>query len=341
MTWLLLSLALAAEPEAADLPQLTPRLDVFSEYAATWPTGAAASNTFSVPRAHVGLDAEWHGAKAGVLVEGAYATQGGALIGVAGDSVVVRLREAWGGGQWRWLEGKLGLVPTLTVPEVERAFRYRELAADALETWKWKSPADFGASLKATLPEGYGWVGVQVVNGEGYTQRELNPGKNLEATVSVHPLPAGVAAPLSVLGSAMVGSTGAAQVPTQRLGGGLLWGGEAFGAGATMFWASGLEGDGTRKGLLGQVFARAELFEHLLLAAKVTVLERQLGSTDSVVDLVGAVGGRYRFLEGFVAVQRTLLSGAAVAALPGEDATQLRFILRVRWPDASPLVSRP
>ncbi len=153
----------------------TPIVDAFGEFLARSPRDGVPFNAFSVPRVQAGLEAGWKGASARVLVEGVYATQGGALIGVAGDSVVVRLREAWGGYRLFFLEAQLGLVPTLVVPEVERAFLFRELSADGLESYRIKAPADFGANLRAHLPGKYGWVGVSVTNGEGYTSRRQEP----------------------------------------------------------------------------------------------------------------------------------------------------------------------
>jgi hypothetical protein len=320
----------------ADALQWTPLIDAFGELQARFPRDTAPFNAFSVPRVQLGVQASWKGASGRVLLEGVYATQGGALIGVAGDSVVVRLREAWGGYRFLFLEAQLGLIPTLVVPEVERAFLFRELSADGLESYRIKAPADFGGTLRAHLPGKYGWVGVSVTNGEGYTSRELNTQKNVEVAAAVHPLPAGALEPLTVLGLAMVGSTGPSAARANRYGGGLLWQGPKLGAGVTVATVDGWLDDGSRRGLLVQGFARGELFNRLLLAARVQSFRRDVTQDDSVLELIGAVGVKAEPVELFLAVHRTALSGLARTALPGVDSTDLRLVVRVRWPPLYP-----
>lgn len=314
------------------LPEFTPRADAFTQYAARFPSEGAPSNEFSVPRVHVGLDGDWLGAHARVLVEGAYATSSGALIGVAGDSVVVRLREAWGGYRWKFLEARLGVIPTLIIPELERGFRFRELAADGLESARLVSPADFGVSAKVDLPADYGWIGAAATNGEGFTSRELNVGKTLELGVLVRPLMSLNAKAFEVLLQAHLGSQGVTSSSSMRLGGGVQWSTEHFGVGATGFMARGLLADPSREGVLAQLFARGTLFDHLLLAARAQWFQRSLINEDAVIDTTLALGGTVSFLELFVAWQRTWTLGAARTALPGVDANELRVVLRFRWP---------
>lgn len=313
--------------------KFTPLVDAIAEYGARWPSEAPSFNAFSVPRIHAGLEAEWRGAQARVLLESVYATQGGALLGVAGDSLVLRLREAWGGYRWRFLEARLGVIPTLTVPELERAWHFRQLAADGLETFRLVPPADLGASLRAHLGD-FGWAGVTLTNGEGYTSRELNPSKNVEVAAAIHPLPKGSLAPLSLLASVNAGSAGLPEVATIRYGGALLWNGERFGAGASVFALRGQLADSKRLGWLGQGFLRAKLFEHLLLAARATYWNRELGTDDGQLDLVGSVGVALPLVEVMVAVDRTVLMGAARNALPGVDGLGVRLVVRAKWPEA-------
>lgn len=335
-----LALAPSAEAVAAPAPApslltelaWTPIIDAFGEFGARWPTDAAPSNAFSVPRVQVGVEASLRGVHARVLLEGVYGTAGGALLGVAGDSVVVRLREAWGGYRWRFLEAQLGLIPTLTVPEVERAFLFRELAPDALEGQRLIAPADFGGTVRASFPRGYGFAAVSVTNGEGYAQRELNGAKNVELTAVVHPLPRGSLAPLTALGTARFGSTGTATTRADRFGGAVLWQGPKLGLGFSAFAVNGYLDDGARRGVLLQGFARGELFGHLLLAARAHFFARDLTQADTVLELLGAVGVKVGPLDTFLAVQRTSLGGFARGALPGVEATELRLVLRVRWP---------
>jgi len=324
----------APEPDAGfPMPTFAPRADVIGEYAAHLPSEGPALNAFSAPRVQVGLDAQWLEASARVLLEGAYATSGGALVGVSGDSVVIRLREAWGGYRWRFLEGRAGLVPSLAIPEFERAFRFRGLSADALENTRLLPPADFGATLKVHLPAHVGWVGASFTNGEGYTSRELNPGKNVEVTALVRPFST---LPLEVVALGSFGSTGLPPISTSRVGGGAQWSGRVIGAGISGYYARGLLLDATREGLVVQGFVRATLFEHLLLAARAQWFNRALASGDGVFDALVGVGGAVAFLELFVAWARTITVGAARTALPGVDAHEVRVVLRMRWPEWIP-----
>lgn len=348
MTWLLLSLVLtqadagvsasvsdAGVEAPIPLPTFTPRVDAFGEFSARLPTSGPALPVFSVPRVQVGLDADWLGASGRVLAEGAYATNGGALIGVQGDSVVLRLREAWGGYRWRFLEARLGLIPTLLIPELERGFRFRELTPDGLEANRLLAPADFGGILRAHLPAEYGWLGVAVTNGEGYTSRELNTGKNVDVTALVRPL-AALGVPLEVLAVGSVGSSGLPEVPTVRAGGGVQYSAQHFGAGASAFWAKGLLADPTREGVLAQGFVRGTVLEHLQLVARAQWFQRSLSSEDAVFEGLAGAGGSVLFIEGFVAYVRTLTLGAARAALPGVDAHEVRVVMRLRWPQWTP-----
>ena len=338
MNLLALTLTLALSQADADagtpslpLPTFTPRADAFAEFDAKFPTGGPAMPVFTVPRVQAGLDAEWMGATARVLAEGAYATNGGALVGVQGDSVVLRLREAWAGYRWRFLEARLGLIPTLLIPELERAFRFRELTPDGLEANKLLAPADLGATLRGSLPAEYGFIGVQVTNGEGYTSRELNTGKNFDATALVRPL-ASMKLPLEVIAHASFGTSGLPQIPTTRMGGGVQWSGPVLGAGASAFWAKGFLGEASRQGVLAQGFVRLTLLDHLLLTARAQYFARSLNRADGVLELFAGAGGSIAFVEGLVAYVRTLTLGAARDALPGVDAHELRVVARFRWP---------
>lgn len=98
---------------------------------------------------------------------------------------VFRLREAFAG----WAPGRVmrvqaGVVPTLTIPEIEGTWRLRAVAPTALEQTGLCASADLGATVRATLPGTFGWVGVGAYNGEGYSGRELNRSTSVELAAS-------------------------------------------------------------------------------------------------------------------------------------------------------------
>jgi hypothetical protein len=213
---------------------------------------------------------------------------------------------------------------------------FRELGPTALEGYRLLAPADLGALVRATLPGGFGWVGAAVTNGEGYTSRELNPGKNVEVAAAVHPLPAGRWWPVTLVAGASFGSSGLPEIATHRFGGAAMWAGRQLGVSAGLFGIFGLDGDAAQRGYVFEVTARGMLFEHVLLAARWQYLRRSTTFDDAVMDVMGAVGGRLSFVELFFAVGRTTGIGAARTALPGNDATQVRLVARARWPELNP-----
>ncbi|MFT3836945.1 MAG: hypothetical protein QM723_08105 [Myxococcaceae bacterium] len=310
--------------------ELTPQLDLFGSFEGVFPTEAKSDDRFAVPRALAGLEVQADGVRGRFLVEGVYSTEGGALIGTAGDSEVIRLREAWGGYRWRFLEARLGVIPDPQFAPLEHAWAFRQLAPDGLEAFHLSSPADFGASVRGWLPAELGWVAIAVSNGEGYGQRELNTGKNLTLAANVRPVPG--LKPLEVVASGVLGSAGVGNTRADRLGGGVLWDGGWLGAGVTAhaFW--GLADDGGRRGLLLQAFARAQLFERLLLAVRGEHLWRDFSATadDSVSTLAAGLGVRLGFgCELFAEYERDALSPLARASQPGADVNVVRVVVRL------------
>lgn len=326
----------AGTPAAPVAPTWSPVLDVVGEYAVRAPKDVRTFNGFSVPRAQAGLGVEWRGAEGRLVLEGVHATQGGALVGVAGDSAVARLREAWVGYRWRFLKAQVGLTPALLLSELDAEWRHRALGPGSLEGFRLLPPTDFGASLRAELPARLGWVGAAVTNGEGYSSRELNGGKNVELTASVRPLPGGRLWPLALVASASFGSAGQPEIPTARFGGGLLWSGPRLGAAVMGYGFRGYLSDSARRGYLVEGNARGALFGRLLLAARLQYLRRDVTENDAQLEALGAVGVRAEPLEAFVVVAHTRLFGVAASALPGLAGTEVRLAVGLRWPDPHP-----
>lgn len=317
--------------------RLTPLLHLVGEYGARFPSAARRSNAFSLPRAHGGLEVRLGAARGRLLLDAAHATAGGALLGVSGDSLVVRVREAWAGYRRRTLgttiEARLGVVPSLLSPAMERAWQHRALGAVALERFQLASPTDFGLSLQLELPWRLGWAGVAVTNGEGYTARELNLGKNVEAALALHPLRATHLRRLVVLAGTTLGSSGLPESATVRYGGGVLWDGARLGLGITAFGFRGLLADANHSGYALEGFARATLIRHVLLAGRVQYLRRSLEARDDALDALVGAGLRVRGLDVFAAYSHVWLRGATWAALPGGAGGQLRLLASFKLPE--------
>ena len=328
---------------------LTPGLEVFARYALTareTADGRTWDHAFDVPRVHAALSARYDGATARVVLEGVRSTTSGALVGVATDSVLLRLREASVGYRAfdDALDLQLGLVPLLTIPALEGAWGLRAIASTPLEESNLAAPADLGARATLRLPARLGWVGGTVSSGEGYTSRELNRGKNTEVAAELHALApvAPALGPLALFVSGVYGSQGVASSRAHRVTAGLLWRGDfretgrtdaAFSAGALVTLAWGVDDVGAREALLWELFARGEPVRRLLLGARLVHLVRERSAPDDrVTTLIGTVGYRLaKPLELYLALTRAIPTSAARAALPGSDLWDLaltaRFVL--------------
>jgi hypothetical protein len=328
--------AARAENWAADA-KVRAGLEVFAQYSYRDTAGPGENRTwfhaFDVPRVHGAVEGQWEAARGRVVLEATRSASEGALIGVAGDSLVLRVREAYGAYRaWDVLEVSAGVVPTLTVPELDGTWMLRPVAPSALEASGLLSPADLGARVRADLPRGYGWVAAAAYNGEGYTSRELNRGKNMEGGAEVHPFPRGALRPLGVLATYAAGSTGTARARANRLTGGLVWQGARVRAGAYVTHGWGVALFGTQRALVASVFARVEPVERVLVGARLDHVSRDLDGTPASTLTTAWLTGGYRLahpLETFLALSRSWASARARDEVPGVDAWELRAIGRV------------
>jgi hypothetical protein len=318
-------------------PTLVPALEIFTEYDLRVTRSGTSTDwfhNFDVPRAHGSLTGSYGPARARLVIEAVRSASEGALIGVAGDSLVLRLREASAGyRQGEWLAIDAGVVPTLTVPELDRTFNLRAVAATPLESTALAAPADLGATARATFPKGLGFAAIGAYNGEGYTGRELNRGKNLEFAAMIHPLPGSSGAPLGVFASYVLGSAGTGKARADRLTGAVVWQGVRVRAGAVLTYAWGVGESGEQRSLLFDGFVRAEPIDRLLFGLRAYSWMRDTAIPgDRIVGVTGAAGYRIADpLEAFLAVTRTLPGAAAEAALPGINRWDLRVIARVAF----------
>jgi hypothetical protein len=315
--------------------QLHPGLEAFAQYSFRLTNvdtgGLETFHVFDVPRVHVSLQGEYDHARARVVAEAVRSASEGALLGVAGDSILLRVREAWGGWISPHFDVRAGVLPTLTVPEVESTWGLRAVTPTPLEATRLVAPADLGVTARYHLPRGLGHVAVGVYNGEGYAQREFNRGKNLEALAFLRPLATTGLQPLCVFVSYVLGSSGLGDGRADRFTGGLLWRGTRVRGGATFTWAWGADERPLRESWLGEVFLAAEPLGALLLGARFLRWQRDVSvDTDRVTQIVATVGWRVaRPWEVFLAGTRTIPGGRAVLALPGSDHWDFRAVSHV------------
>ncbi len=317
--------------------RFTPILDVIAHYEARGrkdDTGAADwYHEFDVPRAQVGANAALHASHLNVLLETVRSTSGGSLIGVAGESIVIRVRNAFiGYALFDRLELRGGVIPTLTIASLERAWGLRVLGPTGLEASGLGSPADLGASALATLPASFGWVGVAAVNGEGYTGRELNRGKTAEVAAVVRPLAAvsSRAMALALHASYVAGSNGTGLARADRITGGITYATDAVGCGFATTYAIGVGDDGKKPSLLIDGFLRVEPWSKLVLGAHAVTRHRDLRvAGDRTTELTMAAGWRPTPpLEALLAFELPFVADGARATSPAPDSWRIRAVAR-------------
>jgi hypothetical protein len=314
-----------------------PGIEVFAAYDLKITPGSGSTGTqwfheFEIPRAHASLSGGWGPVRARVVLEAVRSASEGALLGVAGDSFVMRLREASAGYRYREILAiDAGVVPTLTIPELDGTFNLRAIGATPLEATGLGSPADLGATVRVTFPQGYGFAAVGAYNGEGYTNRELNRGKNLEGAVEIHPAASTAARPFAIFASYVNGSSGTGSARANRLTTGLLWQGRRIRAGADFVYAWGVGENGAQRSYIIDGFFRGEPVDRLILGVRAFTWARDVTlDHDRVTEVTGTVGYRIADpLEAYAAVSRTLAETNAEAALPGLDHWDVKIIGRV------------
>ncbi len=306
--------------------RVEPGLDLIAAYAFRGTVSKTGPfqwfHSFEVPRA-IGIVRVAAGpAVAALGVEGVYSSSEGALVGVAGDSFVVRIREARVGYRLSdWLAVDAGIVPTLVIPVIDAAFGLRALGAAAIEQRGIATPADLGLSARVTFPRGYGSVAVSAYNGEGYTNRELNRGKNIELAALFHPAPGGSFAPLGLFAAYQNGSSGTGLSRADRVTAALLWEGDRLRGGAAFTYAFGVADEGRREAAVVEASLRGEPVPRLILAARFSAYLRDvLAGDDHVLSVTGALGFRIAPpFEVFLALGRSMPGPVALASQPGSD----------------------
>lgn len=328
----------------ADGPSVRPLLEVFGQYALRNFTGAGARpgwfHQFDLTRAFAGVEGRYKGAIGRVLLEATRSANDGGLIGVAGNSLVMNVREAYAGyhvAPWNErygsLEGRLGIVPTLFVPLVERAWRLRVLEKTTIERGGFFFPADVGAQVRYGLPKQLGAVAVSFENGEGYQRPELNRGKSTAVALELHPL-ATVSeslVPLTLMAGYQDNSIGTDGTRADRIVAGAMWLADRVHGGSTFVYGLGADGDGAKIAYAVDAFVGVEPWGPLLLGARISHTRRDTRvAGDTVTQVLGTVGVRIAPpLEVYLAGARNWLGVASRSALPGEDYFEGRVAARV------------
>jgi hypothetical protein len=302
---------------------------LYAQYSLFFPSGAEWTHAFGLPRVWVFSAFRVDDVIGRVLIEGTRATGDGAL-GVAQDSLLIRVREAWVGYRLLdMLEARVGLIPTLNAPTLTRLVGMRALTRIGLRELELIAPSDLGASLTFDLPEGIGRLGAAYLNGEGYASRELNRGKNLELMAELHPLAfVPEARPLTLVLGYSNGSLGAGATRSDRAMGGLAWSEPMVSVGISGAYLLGIQDRGDREGALVEAWARARLFEYLLLGGQFFHIARDMRGTDVLSQLTLHVGAHvHDALRVYVAVDGRFAGEAARVAVPSWERWEVRLVV--------------
>ncbi len=332
--------------------RFVPGAEIFASYAARSTTDAEPKffHQFDLPRLHLSVDGDYHAdewlTRARVVVEGVRSTDNGALIGVGGDSLLVRLREAYAlaamdppsGESGPILEARGGVIPTPVVAELDGTSNLRVLGTSAAETARLLVPADLGAAVRVstagtkngTERSGQSYLQLAAYNGDGYASREQNRGKSVELAGLLRPLPKGLPE-LAWLVVGSLGSTGPASVRAHRASTALLYQGARVRAGLATTFAYGVDGDGKQKGLANEAFVRIETKTRIpaLFSARVQVSFRDLDASDRITSVTLGVGARLLpLVELHLIGERSLATKIAESTFPGADFWEVRPTMR-------------
>jgi hypothetical protein len=216
-------------PAAADPPPPTThaRVDaeLFTGYRYT-DTGAASAHEFDLDRGELGLSLDWAGILGGELrVETVRSASPESLMGIDGDSLVLRAKRAWGSARLDRgpvvAEVRAGLVTDPWIEALDRAFDHRAVDPSLAERAAWIDASDLGAVAAGSLYGDRLRLALAFGNGEGRRRLEQNEGKNLTAVLAGRPLRGtlrGEEAHVDVLLLARDGSAGPGSSRSHRFG---------------------------------------------------------------------------------------------------------------------------
>lgn len=333
----------AAPPTAAgrtEIPGSPIRagLEAFAQYGyrgtKTAEGGTHWTHAFDVPRVHGAVEGRWRRSRGRVVVEATRLADDTSATSSTGDGLVFRVREAWGSFQVApGLEVSAGVIPTLTIPELDGTWMLRPVAASSLQTQNLLAPADLGAKMRYDLPGGYGWIASAAFNGDGYNSRKLNTGSDVESAIELHPFAKDrTFLPLALFASLNLGTRNVESVRSNRFTTGLLWQGERLRLGAVATWAYGVANVHDQTAILATWFARVEPVPRVLLGARIDHVIRNLEAptADKLTSFWATAGYRIAVpIETFLALSRALATTRAEREMKESDLWEARVVGRV------------
>jgi hypothetical protein len=175
---------------------VTLRGEVFAGYRYNT-VGGEGFSEFVLDRGEIGTGLTWkplQRVEGGVVlaVEAVRSAGPQSLIGIQGNSLVVRLLETYGNLAIHAspidIGLRVGLVPERWIQQVEKGYDTRGLLALGSDDGRFFDRSDLGATLTLSGWKGLVELDLEYFNGEGRAQQELNAGKNTTVMATVSPL---------------------------------------------------------------------------------------------------------------------------------------------------------
>jgi hypothetical protein len=269
-------------------------------------------NEFRVDRGELGTGLVWQAHErfeAGVVVRLEAIRSAGpqSLVGIDGDSLIVRLLETYGQLVAHLgpvdLGARAGVVPERWIEQVHKGYDTRGIEGTAAEKGQMFDRSDVGATLTASGWKGLVELDLQLVNGEGRAQREQNPGKNTTAMLTVRPLQRRLAKgplTLAVHGGYRDGSLGVGSLRNHRGAAALTFASPWGYAGFEYAHALGHQARGNVEANALSMWASGHVFAPWVgLMAKYDRIQADLGLRGSVVHAatVGVFSDLFPYLD--------------------------------------------
>jgi hypothetical protein len=197
----------------------------------------------------------------------------GGVLGIDGDSLVVRIKRAQVFGHYDvgdvHLVGALGFTPDAWIASLEQDYTLRPLSPTASERLLDWAPSDLALFAAAEL--GPARLSVTFGNGEGLRYPERNTGKTTTAVLEVDPYVDGTTR-VRLLAMGKDGSLGPASVRDQRVGGGATFASDPASAGVELVRAYGIAEVGTADGTVVGGWAEVRPILHTAVAARAATI---------------------------------------------------------------------
>lgn len=250
-----------------------------------------------------------------------------------------------------------GLIPEPWLERIEGAAQTRGLLALASERSGALSTSDVGLALDLRVADVLS-LNVSFVNGEGKTEVEQNPGKNVQAILSATPLRLllfDYQGALALHAGVRDGSVGVASARDQRALGAVTWSHPLFHLGAEAVYAIGLGGRADRELLITGAWGDVPIVPGWLhaVARGDHTRDLQVGAADAGASELlaglfsdfgwshGRAASELRRVRLYVTGAMRVASGSAAPAGAADAATSWRLLTTLEVTAASDVIDPP